>query len=48
MPGTFSQDKIPGFLKCQNGICTKKTETDIAEHVSLKGQRELKTSNVFF
>ena len=32
----------------QNGVCTKETEADIAEHVFSKGQHELKTLNVFF
>ena len=47
-PGTFSQDKIPGFRMCQNGVHTKETEADIAEHVFSKGELELKTLNVFF
>ena len=30
---------------CQNGVCAKETEADIAEHVFSKGQLELKTLN---
>ena len=47
-PGTFSQDWIPDFRICWNGVCAKETEADIAEHVFSKGQHELKTLNVFF
>ena len=32
----------------QNGVRTKETEADIAKHVFLKGQLDLKTLNVFF
>ena len=48
MPGTFSQDYIPGFCMCQNGVRTKETEADIAEHFFFKGQHDLKILNVFF
>ena len=47
-PGTFSQDQIPGFHICQNGVYAKETKADTAEHVFSKGQHELKTLNVFF
>ena len=47
-PGTFSQDQIPRFRICQNGVCAKETKADIAEQVFSKGQHELKTLNVFF
>ena len=33
---------------CQNGICAKGAEADIAEQVFLEGQHELKAVNVFF
>ena len=45
-PGTFSQDQIPGFRMCQNGIRAIETEADIAEHVF--GRHELKKVKVFF
>ena len=48
MPGTFSQDQIPGFRMFQNGVRAKETEADIAEHVFSKGELELKTLNLFF
>ena len=48
MPGTFSQDQIPGFCMCQSGFRAKEIEADIADHVFLKGQHELKTLNVCF
>ena len=47
-PGTFTQDYIPGFRICKNGVCAKETKADIAEQVFFKGQHELKTLNVFF
>ena len=47
-PGTFSQDWIPRFRICQNGICAKETKADIAEHVFLKGQHELKNIECIF
>ena len=31
-----------------NGVHTKETEADIAEHFFFKGQHDLKTLNVFF
>ena len=48
MPGTFSQDKIPGFCMCKNGFCAIETEADIAEHGFSKGQHELKTLKCIF
>ena len=47
-PGTFSQDQIPGFRICKNGVCAKETKADTAEQVFLKGHHEIKTLNVFF
>ena len=49
MPRTFSQDKIPSFRMCQNGVHTKETKADVVEHFFLKkSQHELQTLNVFF
>ena len=48
MPGTFSQDQIPGFCMFQNGLRAKETEADIAEHVFSKEELELKTLNLLF
>ena len=33
---------------CQNGVRTKETELDIAEHIFAKGQHELKTLEYIF
>ena len=33
--GHFSQDYIPGFHMCQNGVRAKETKADIAQHVFL-------------
>ena len=46
--GHFHRTRIPGFCMCQNGICTKETESDIAEQVFSKEQHELKTLNALY
>ena len=38
----------PRLSMCQNGVRAKETKADIAEHVSSKGELELKTLNVLF
>ena len=48
-PGTFSQDYIPGFRMCKNGVRAKETEADIAEHVFFqKDNMNLKHWMYFF
>ena len=38
----------PRLCMCQNGVRTKETEEDIADHVFSKEQLDLKALNVFF
>ena len=46
--GSWNAWDIFTGLSQANGVHAKETKADLAEHAFFKGQRELKTLNVFF